>query len=62
MFDLKISLANAVGIALTLAGGGWYTTVELREKRRARFTRESLSSNIYPISVEMGRGFNGVLA
>jgi hypothetical protein len=34
IFNLTITNANALGIALTLFGGGWYATVEYREKRR----------------------------
>ncbi|KAK2460795.1 hypothetical protein APHAL10511_007265 [Amanita phalloides] len=44
IFDLRITPTNALGIALTLAGGGWYTSIELREKKRAKFMRESLPS------------------
>ena len=46
LFDLRISPTNAIGIALTLAGGGWYTAVDLREKKRKKFMQESLSSDI----------------
>ncbi|KAF8635587.1 hypothetical protein AX15_000235 [Amanita polypyramis BW_CC] len=52
MFDLKISPANAIGIILTLVGGGWYTTIELREKK---LMDQPFPSSITPISVEMGR-------
>jgi len=37
IFSLSISGMNALGIILTLVGGGWYANVEYREKRaRAR--------------------------
>ncbi|KAF8576778.1 TPT-domain-containing protein, partial [Ramaria rubella] len=36
IFDLTITPANGLGIALTLFGGGWYAAVEYREKRRMR--------------------------
>ena len=45
IFNLRISPANAIGIALTLAGGGWYSVVDLREKKRTKFMQESLRSN-----------------
>lgn len=45
IFDLRISPANAIGIALTLAGGGWYSLVDLREKKRTKFMQESLRSD-----------------
>ncbi|KAL1919439.1 uncharacterized protein VTP21DRAFT_2132 [Calcarisporiella thermophila] len=34
IFHLNISLTNAVGILLTLVGGAWYTSIELKEKSR----------------------------
>lgn len=33
IFDLSISLMNATGILLTLAGGAWYAAVEYRERK-----------------------------
>ncbi|PFH51121.1 hypothetical protein AMATHDRAFT_59576 [Amanita thiersii Skay4041] len=45
VFNLNMSPTNAVGIALTLCGGAWYTVVELREKKRAKFIQESGTSN-----------------
>jgi uncharacterized membrane protein len=33
IFNLSISVMNALGILLTLAGGAWYATVEYREKK-----------------------------
>jgi hypothetical protein len=32
IFDLTVPNVNAIGIALTLAGGAWYAAVEHREK------------------------------
>ncbi|KAK0498766.1 TPT-domain-containing protein [Armillaria luteobubalina] len=34
MFDLTISAANGIGIALTLIGGAWYAQVEFMERKR----------------------------
>lgn len=36
IFDLTITLANGVGIALTLLGGALYAAVELREKEEKK--------------------------
>lgn len=37
IFNLSISVMNALGILLTLVGGAWYASVQYREKRsRAR--------------------------
>lgn len=33
IFDLSISLMNATGILLTLAGGAWYAAVEYGERK-----------------------------
>lgn len=43
IFNLTITPANALGIALTLLGGAWYATVEYREKKR-RMELEALTS------------------
>ncbi|KAF8504198.1 TPT-domain-containing protein [Hysterangium stoloniferum] len=53
IFDLTITPANAVGIALTLLGGAWYAVVEYREKRR-RLAIQSLTSPEL-MSVRTGR-------
>ncbi|KAI9638239.1 TPT-domain-containing protein [Dioszegia hungarica] len=34
LFDLNISITNAIGILLTLVGGVWYGMVEYRDKQR----------------------------
>ncbi|KAJ7291264.1 triose-phosphate transporter family-domain-containing protein [Mycena rebaudengoi] len=34
IFHLTITATNALGIALTLAGGAWYASIELSEKQR----------------------------
>jgi hypothetical protein len=36
LFDLHISFTNAIGIFLTLVGGGWYGYVEYQEKGRSK--------------------------
>ena len=36
IFDLTITLANGVGIALTHLGGALYAAVELREKEEKK--------------------------
>jgi hypothetical protein len=36
IFDLTISNMNALGILLTLSGGGWYAMVDYQEKRSHR--------------------------
>ncbi|KAG2226556.1 hypothetical protein INT45_005042 [Circinella minor] len=38
IFNLTITWTNALGILLTLAGGAWYTSVEMREKTTKRLT------------------------
>jgi len=43
VFDLRITSANALGIAVTLAGGAWYTVVELHEKERAKLRCASVA-------------------
>jgi hypothetical protein len=45
IFDLTITPANGLGIALTLFGGAWYAAVEYREKKR-RMELVSLTSPI----------------
>jgi len=36
IFDLTVTLANGVGIVLTLIGGALYAAVELKEKQEKR--------------------------
>jgi len=36
IFDLTITLANGVGILLTLIGGALYATAELKDKKAAK--------------------------
>ncbi|KAL1924915.1 uncharacterized protein VTP21DRAFT_4569 [Calcarisporiella thermophila] len=45
IFADRISWLNGVGIALTLAGGAWYTSLELKEKQQKRqMSNDSLPS------------------
>jgi drug/metabolite transporter (DMT)-like permease len=39
IFNLTITGMNALGIALTLIGGAWYTSIEYKEKQRMMATR-----------------------
>lgn len=41
VFDLTITMMNATGILLTLAGGGWYAKVEFEEKKKKGKGRHS---------------------
>jgi hypothetical protein len=34
IFDLSITATNGLGIILTLAGGAWYSNVQLNESRK----------------------------
>jgi hypothetical protein len=43
LFDLHISFTNAIGIFLTLVGGGWYGYVEYQEKGRKKMKIEDKS-------------------
>ena len=43
LFDLHISFTNAIGIFLTLVGGGWYGYVEYQEKGRKKMKVEDKS-------------------
>ncbi|KAG0173632.1 UAA transporter [Apophysomyces sp. BC1034] len=36
IFNLHITWTNAAGIMLTLAGGGWYTHVEMQQKNKSK--------------------------
>ncbi|GMK54145.1 hypothetical protein CspeluHIS016_0107310 [Cutaneotrichosporon spelunceum] len=36
LFNLHITIANGIGICLTLAGGAWYAFVEFKEKQRGK--------------------------
>ena len=38
VFNLSVSRANALGIAITIAGGAWYAWVEYEEKARRQRT------------------------
>ena len=40
IFNLSVSGANALGIAMTIAGGAWYAWVEYEEKEKGRLHRE----------------------
>ncbi|CAO3590790.1 unnamed protein product [Absidia cylindrospora] len=42
IFDLRLTMMNSVGILLTLAGGAWYTQVEMQEKSRAKKFNDSI--------------------
>ncbi|KAL0084063.1 triose-phosphate transporter family-domain-containing protein [Phycomyces blakesleeanus] len=44
IFKLHITATNFAGILLTLAGGGWYTQVEMKEKSMAKKTSSDLMS------------------
>ncbi|KAF8639185.1 hypothetical protein AX17_001671 [Amanita inopinata Kibby_2008] len=64
IFDLNISPTNGIGIILTLGGGAWYTAVELQEKKRAEFIRQSTSDDektrmdTLRVNMEKGQGCN----
>ena len=40
IFDLGVSGANALGIAMTIAGGAWYAWIEYEEKESGSRHRE----------------------
>lgn len=40
LFDLTITMANGVGIALTLLGGAWYARLEVLEKEKGAVAAE----------------------
>ncbi|RXW15608.1 hypothetical protein EST38_g10243 [Candolleomyces aberdarensis] len=50
LFNLSISSTNALGIALTILGGAWYASVEIRDKKRRNpgFSVLSSSSSASP--------------
>ncbi|KAI7866285.1 triose-phosphate transporter family-domain-containing protein [Spinellus fusiger] len=43
IFKLNITLVNSAGILLTLAGGAWYTQVEMSERKKGRKPNDSLA-------------------
>ena len=59
IFDLTITLANGVGIALTLLGGALYAAVELREKDTKTHSTRRVALDPSSRAVSSG-GSNGV--
>ncbi|GAA5980609.1 hypothetical protein JCM11641_006698 [Rhodosporidiobolus odoratus] len=53
IFNLSLNRTNVIGIVLTLAGGGWYATVEFHEKR-ARAAAAALNPRPAPDAEKLG--------
>ena len=47
IFNLSVSRMNALGIAVTIAGGAWYAWVEYEEKmRRCSISTSNATSGV----------------
>ena len=54
LFNLTVTRANALGIAVTIAGGAWYAWVEYEERQwKARRSWTSVAAPPIPVEVQL---------